>query len=544
MLVYRDGAVARDSAELRGDLLGRLERQRASEPAGSDRRADWLALLLRAGELEAGVEDAKAPTAETARAFTDACAEAWWCGASCDARRWAERLGALPLPPTLRVTRPEGFAYYALDPESYARATDGLDVSSRPIVVVGIRSIGTTLSAVVRASAAARGARAVRFTVRPSGHPWDRKTELPAELSQWLTRHGGAACWVVDEGPGMSGSTFLSAGEALAAAGASLDRIMFFTSHAADPERLVARGARERWARFRSLVVPGREPFAGAEDLGGGQWRRHVYGSPTEWPACWTTMERRKYREPGSLDVLKFIGFPPHDEPARARAAVLADAGFCPAFAPSVPGYAKLRWCDGAVLQRAPSAPEHRARLLDYLAFRSAECAAADADVAALESMVEVNVREALGREAPRGFHLELERPVYADARLMVHEWVQPPSGPLVKVDATDHGDDHLLPGPTDSAWDVAGAIWEWGLSGADASELARAYQRRTGDDVARRLAAYSVAYAAQRVGYFHMAALSAGGDERARLDRALERWTKRLAESIDRFEQSQHRGR
>ena len=42
---------------------------------------------------------------------------------------------------------------------------------------------------------------------------------------------------------------------------------------------------------------------------------------------------------------------------------------------------------------------------------------------------------------------------------LAPHEWLRLDDGNVRKTDAIAHGDDHLFPGPTDIAWDLAGAI-------------------------------------------------------------------------------------
>src|SRR5262249_40579530 len=133
-------------------------------------------------------------------------------------------LEGISFPGDLSVSVPEGFAYYALHPLDYADlvSRSGIDVSRA--VVVGIRSIGTTLTAVVAAKVHHRfqssrikclreygspdenagcpgvrpelveGSRGFRdpgesssmdndscvrrMTVRPTGHPYDRRCDL------------------------------------------------------------------------------------------------------------------------------------------------------------------------------------------------------------------------------------------------------------------------------------------------------------------------------------------------------------------------------
>ncbi len=54
------------------------------------------------------------------------------------------------------------------------------------MAVLGIRSIGVTLSAVACAALRLRGIECRRFTVRPTGHPYDRKLELTPEFCEWI----------------------------------------------------------------------------------------------------------------------------------------------------------------------------------------------------------------------------------------------------------------------------------------------------------------------------------------------------------------------
>ena len=81
---------------------------------------------MEMGELHAGIADAYCP--------------------DCD-----RDIGNTVLPPEIEISVPEGFAYYALDPELYRIAARRFRDEARPerVAVIGIRSIGTTLGAIV-----------------------------------------------------------------------------------------------------------------------------------------------------------------------------------------------------------------------------------------------------------------------------------------------------------------------------------------------------------------------------------------------------------
>ena len=165
-----------------------------------------LRALLRAGELECGVADAVPELAAAWQKITDRLADAllsqqplprldFLCAS-------IQQAGA---PDVVAISKPEGFSYYALHPLGYADALQRLPDISSNIAVIGIRSIGTTLSAVVTAAARKRGASVSRITVRPVGHPYDRHVQFTPEQRAWIgtAMVEEAGFLVVDEGPGL-----------------------------------------------------------------------------------------------------------------------------------------------------------------------------------------------------------------------------------------------------------------------------------------------------------------------------------------------------
>src|SRR5207244_3998976 len=113
-------------------------------------------------------------------------------------------LATLQLPPTIRCKTPEGYAFYAVYPQSYFAAARAYPWSSPPLVL-GLRSIGTSLASAV---AAATGGRAL--SLRPCGHPFARQIRGGEALNSLIRAHAGPFA-IVDEGPGLSGSSFSAA---------------------------------------------------------------------------------------------------------------------------------------------------------------------------------------------------------------------------------------------------------------------------------------------------------------------------------------------
>jgi hypothetical protein len=133
---------------------------------------------------------------------------------------------------------------------------------------------------------------------------------------------------------------------------------------------------------------------------------------------------------------------------------------------------------------------------------------------------------------------LVVSRPCTPDARLMPYEWRRDAAGVSLKTDAASHGDDQLFPGPTDVAWDLAGAILEWRMPGPAIDSFLERYVHRSGDrGVRARLPAWLFAYAAFRLAWLVLA--EACVDEiverrcLAREARSLRRWMRQRGTSL-----------
>jgi hypothetical protein len=190
---------------------------------------------------------------------------------------------------------------------------------------------------------------------------------------------------------------------------------------------------------------------------------------------------------------------------------------------------------DGRPLAASDLSSEILARLAEYCAFRQRAFAVELSDLDALQQMAEHNLRE-LGLELP--IELRLQRPVIADGRLQPHEWLLTPQGKLLKTDSGSHGDDHFFPGPTDIAWDLAGAIVEWHMSDQQTTEFLNLYHHASGDNAKHRIDGFIKAYAVFRLAYCLMAANAMNGsDEQPRLQQAAEGYrsalTKMQAHSV-----------
>lgn len=525
MYVFREGRRQVSSQSLRRSFSRSLGELR---PGQNSARQKFLTVecLLRAGELECGLADCNHPEQQIACGITDALAIRL---ISPQAERLSgvlESLAELSLPDELTIGVQEGFAYYALHPRQYARLAERIAFPTRAVAVVGIRSIGTTLSAMAKAALENCGFSAERTTVRPEGHPFDRSVRFSSAQLTWIREQQrcGAHFLVVDEGPGLSGSSFLSTAEALSRTGVNRQQITLVCARQPDPAKLCARNARSRVERFTWCAVPhSADVPPNAVFIGAGRWRQHLT-SDSEWPASWTAMERAKFLSHDASHLHKFEGLGHYGERVRERAHVLSDAGLSPMPTSELDDTGYVAY---SLLASRPVAPSDISEPLlkavaGYCAFRSqalaTEATECEQNLANLELMLRTNLSEEFGARAGySSLPLELAKPVVPDARMQLWEWGQI-DGKFIKFDAASHGDDHFFPGPTDIAWDLAGAIVELSAGSKTEASIAPAllqyYTKLSGDDPSFRLPAYLMAYSAFRLGYCKMAAQAMRGSE------------------------------
>ncbi len=143
LLVFRETAETVSGRELARRLFSAIPK------IGSDKQDANLNALLLAGEVECALSDCAWASAAKAQEITDILA-ALFLQEGGDIAKLQSLAGevANDLPETVRISHPEGFAYYALHPGDFADAVATMG-SCRLVGVVGIRSVGTTLSAVV-----------------------------------------------------------------------------------------------------------------------------------------------------------------------------------------------------------------------------------------------------------------------------------------------------------------------------------------------------------------------------------------------------------
>lgn len=563
MRVYGDHeAIVRPGEAL--EALRRTTTTIARMPPGIGRHGAVVGLFIEAAKLTQGVADAerdrngqdsRTPASEALMGMTLNLAQALIRSWDSGFEQLGElKLGAIaaPLPAEVRVRSPEGYVRYGVYPEAYAIAARGLPPTDLATQVIGIRSIGVGLAAVVAAELGAPPP----LTVRPVGPPFAREVRLSAPSLEALiddrTRYV-----IVDEGPGLSGSSFAAVAAVLMDAGVTPERITFLTSHAGAPGAEASPTIRQVWADVTVVAAEGTGlikdarvvdwaatrlgPLEGPEDLSAGAWRSaRAFQEPPPWDP---RTDRRKLRvrsEEGAW-LLKFVGLGDEGERKAERAERLWRAGLSPESRGLIHGFLIQRWVDDA----GPSAEADPtlAEVARYLAGRATlfdPPQAMGATLAELADMAAVNVEEELGAEAASRLRSRLAdveglqdrvRPMAVDGKMDACEWVRSADGRLLKTDAVDHDAEHDLIGPQDLAWDVVGAAVELDLpTDALARETALASGRAVEHEL---LNVITPCYLAFRLGAARMAQGMLGGTDSRLNERAAERYAHLLVRSL-----------
>jgi hypothetical protein len=535
-IVFRETAEMVSGQELTRRLLDAISNLSRFDPGSV------LDALVLAGEVECALSDCGCASAAKSAEITDLLSSEF-VASNCDEKRLkalANELAQDP-PEKVRISHPEGFAYYALHPGDFADGMASVD-SGFPLAVVGIRSVGTTLSAVACAALRTRGVRASRITVRPAGHPYDRIAELTDAQRGWVRQRqrDGSRFMVVDEGPGLSGSSFLSVAESLVREGVDAENITFLGTRDVDPGQLCASNAVSRWKKFQCRRVSSRisQRFKHSTSLSAGAWRKLFLDQRAEWPAYWPEMDAAKYLSADRKHVFKFEGLGDSGRTIRQRSRILHEAGFGARVNDAGDGMSCYEFVAGRPLVCFDVSTPVLDRIAEYCAFRVHEFRHHAVAEGQFEEMVRFNFSQEAGRDWPVGAEsLRTHYPAIADGRMAPHEWIRSEDGRLIKVDASQHGDDHFLPGPTDIHWDLAGAIVEWNMDAAAEQYLLSRFRANSGINL-DRAQVFSLAYSVFRASYCKMASIATGIEsEKPTLERAYRFYREKIKDSVRQLE-------
>ncbi len=474
MLVYRKA----EEATTLGAAFANLGRR----VAAARTLADWREALIAAGQLEQGAHDALAPDGpasahpdlQLSHRLTAACARAFvghWRGGSepdGDARALAGQAVASSATP-IRLKLPEGYAYYALAPDDYCAATCAWLEQERPgsrVFVLGLRSIGTSLAAAVGATLAAHGLEVDTETTRPFGPPFARQVRLPRSPL------AGARVLVVDEGPGLSGSSLLAAATALLAAGVDATDLTLMPGHDGAPGDGGVPAVRQAYAALRRRPATQRAASLQASPLVQRLLRElaatldltidGVTPLPRQGPRldrlARPSLRIATHRGPLAARFCGLASVAALGQTLTARAGERlgerAALGFARPPLLSAHGFVVTPWLEGEALAALDG--ELAEALADYAADMAGpplDPVAREAALATLRELVRVNVPEAAPLEAVA--LPETLWPASGDGDLTRYHWLRTRAG-LAKVGSPLRDTDHAGIGVQPLAWDLA----------------------------------------------------------------------------------------
>jgi hypothetical protein len=438
---------------------------------------------------------------------------------------------------TVGCVLPEGYAFYGVFPDLYIELgrTIAGQIAGGPVVVIGVRSIGTSLSAAVQAGLRQAGRSVQRFTVRPTGDPFARVTVFTRDqVARCRTagrRH--ASFVVVDEGPGLSGSSIASVVQALDALGVANGQI--YVACANRPEHLPMAGAGTHsvWQRVRWWAAQDLEqvfwqeqvPDLLARRLGAGVTLRRDFSwgawsnvaAPGQ-PVLLPHLERRKLLvEIGGRAILaKYIGFGVIGNRKAAMYSRLAREGFVPPYRAYAHGLLLTDWVESRDARQA--SPRERQAVLAlaarYYAFifrhgKSSPQVTMDELAATVQAIgaawLATTDFPALRTDAARAARSGIQA-VEGDQRPEKREWLLA-GDRILKGDAADHFLDHTWARSMDICFDLAGFALEWELRSVEVACLLQTYSRLSGDRTAEhRLPFFAAVYTAHRLATYDQA--------------------------------------
>jgi hypothetical protein len=571
MIVFRKQERFSEPQEFGAGLLDLIRKFPAGRP-GHDLVVE---LLIDIGEFEAAVTDAFSPARDVLNPAIQALRSATLCAGEIFHRSWTrggegtaeilDRLKAilstilnLRLPSVVCTRVAEGYAHYGIFPETYLESARRFHAQMRPesAVCVGIRSIGTSLSAVVSAALKDFGCSCRSYTLRPRGHPFKREMFLSSELQHALMEPPAAAYLLIDEGPGLSGSSLGAAAQKLSEMGIPDDRIVFFPCWNPDGTDFLNEQARVRWTRHRKYaasfedawIYTGRLdeyfPAPARKDISAGNWRQIFFSREEDYPAVHPHHEQRKYIRaetpfprtgPGERDsamLMKFAGLGKYGRSKRERLDKFASLGFSPPALGLKNGFLLMPFISGRPVSRRDIIGT------DLLGAMAAYLGGLKANFPVVESpspdemmeMMRTNIGEGIGGqwlaklEKINGLYGALRegQPVALDGRMLPHDWIRTETG-FIKTDGLDHHLDQFFPRSQDIAWDIAGACIEFGLDRRQRDFLLERYKTLTGDrSITLKLPYYTMAYLSFRLGYACLCADSLGASSDGRKFRDL----------------------
>lgn len=468
------------------------------------------------------------------------------------------------LPQKITIGVPEGFVYYSLYPEIYLEAAEKFYLEEKPkkVIVIGLRSIGTQLSALVTAYLESYGCEVTTITLRPKGHPFNRHVVLSDKLKELFKNSIDTFVAIVDEGPGLSGSSIGGTLQEMLGLGIATEKTVIFPSWLPDSSSFISNTARNLWNRYKKYVgsfenqwiFNGKlEQFTGKKvvyDLSAGIWREHFITNKNEYPPVHPHHERRKYllvdcyMEDPVKQIAKFAGLGKFGRNNYRRALQLSESRYIPKVAGYTAGFILMDYVNGDILNSNSVNDKLIDFVTDYLGFIKrnmpvTQCVSYDH----MMQMIYENVKEGLGerwclqvdklKKIPRSYYDQ--EVVKIDGRMMPHEFLQTDTG-ILKTDFLEHHNDQFFHGPQNIAWDIAAFCVEFNLDQKKRSDFLEKVIT-VDKQINTHISFFTIAYLSYRLGYVSLASESiAGGPDSLRFLNMKKRYSSLLKDELQQL--------
>lgn len=535
-------------------------------------------LLLETAEFETGITDVFSPDVDNITYPVKISHEMTIASANLVYDAWKEKnisqnqvmslkksiaeIVSINIQDKIPVCIPEGYAFYGLCPEMYLEAAEEFFDDKAPNVVtcIGLRTIGTSLCAIVDVALKRRNSDVLSITLRPKGHPFKRTIEISTQIrTQFLQRKNG---WfaVIDEGPGLSGSSIGGTLEMLLELGIPMNRIVVFPSWLPAANSFICKKARELWPKvkkfskdFSDVWIKNKklERFFNKNieyDLSAGNWRWTLLKEKEKFPPVYIHHERRKFllKDSGNHKyIAKWVGLGKYGEKLIERARMLAEYNLGPIVDHIVNGFLIVPFIQGWPISSSFMNETFMDFASKYFAFvKNKFPARLSVPYEKMEEMIHNNIEEGLG-----GSYLEKISKrincskdwyesdiVGVDGKVMPYEWIIGREK-IWKVDQLEHHCDQFFPGCQNILWDIAAFSIEFNLDLEIENKffdhfIAISKEKR----IHERMPFYKTAYLAFKLGYVTIAAESLSGTEDCeQFMKEKERYKKKLIDQLEK---------
>jgi hypothetical protein len=526
-------------------------------------------LFIEIGEIETGLSDSYCKHKDTFTPLLFKCrklsveaaglvTESWGNGDTKSEEKVSTILklisdiGESDLPQTISLIAPEGFCYYGLYPECFIEAARQFYFDYQPdkVTVIGLRSIGTPLSALVHQNLEDKKCDCFSFTLRPRGNPFDRYVEIDENLNVIIKKRSKGYFVIVDEGPGLSGSSICGTIQMLKRFKISDYQIIIFPGWLPDSQKFISAQARELWGNYKKYVINFEDIWLKSNrlgmflkkkiiaDLSSGNWKHVLNKNQSASVAVYPNHERRKYLledHAKNKYISKFIGLGKYGNLLLERANYLGNSNKIALVKDYYNGFLVYDFQDGTIPEKLNE--QFIKFTIDYFCLINTIPGQLTVSFDQIKEMIIVNLSESFSsdivvncRAVNSISETEYENEVVKiDGHVMPHEWIQKNDGTYSKSDCLEHHCDQFIHGCQNIAWDIAAFCIEFNMSQDLTESYVNMFIEKTGNKLMKKvLPFYRLAYLAFRIGFVTMGMNALKGTDNGLLfSRELDRYKK-----------------